>query len=78
MEDGFLHYAIISWCHHTVRGSYNTRLEAEIVALLSTPEMRQRWLFQMLFKHDDLFPFQKIFRLRKISKLGPQRVAVCQ
>ncbi|KAI0447221.1 hypothetical protein F4803DRAFT_546437 [Xylaria telfairii] len=40
-------------------------LEAEIMALLSTPEVRQRRLFQMPFKHDDQFPFQKIFRMQK-------------
>lgn len=80
LEDSFLYYAMVSWCHHAIRGPYNTMLEAEILNLLSASEKRQTWLFWMLFKDDDPFPFHKILRLQEDLRVwsGAQRQALSE
>ncbi|KAI0473906.1 hypothetical protein GGR56DRAFT_696525 [Xylariaceae sp. FL0804] len=62
---GFAQYAATAWCHHAARGQHSAELEAEVRAQFATRQGRQDWLYWMLFRCDEAFPFQKVFRLQQ-------------
>lgn len=64
-SEPFLSYALASWCHHTISGSYHRDLDQQITYLLGTSERRQFWLHHMIFVGSgEAFPSRMILRLR--------------
>ncbi|KAI1366691.1 hypothetical protein F5Y08DRAFT_300756 [Xylaria arbuscula] len=61
-NETFLQYAMVFWCYHAVRGRATVALRTEVLQLLSTSSIRQRWLFWMLFNNDTPFPIHKVLR----------------
>lgn len=58
----FWAYAMTSWCHHTILGSYDSELERNVCIFLSTPQNRRKWLYWMLFEYREPFAFATIFK----------------
>ncbi|KAI1877911.1 uncharacterized protein JN550_000093 [Neoarthrinium moseri] len=61
----FYRYAINTWCHHALSSDYDEALEQRILNFLSIDKQRQTWLYWMLFKSHEPFPFAKVIWLQK-------------
>ncbi|KAI1866917.1 hypothetical protein JX265_007493 [Neoarthrinium moseri] len=61
----FYRYAINTWCHHALSSDYDEALEQRILNFLSIDKQRQTWLYWILFKSHEPFPFAKVIWLQK-------------
>ncbi|EXJ68341.1 uncharacterized protein A1O5_08133 [Cladophialophora psammophila CBS 110553] len=60
-----LDYAVLFWCHHYTKSTFDRGLEREVTDFLSSKPRRQFWILQLLFLQSSMFPLQRLMKMQR-------------